>query len=952
MNRIEPSVFFPFSFPFLSRFSLSLSFFLTLSRFSHSLSLFSHSLFSSLFLPSRSRPKAYLHLQLASTPVQRTHQLKPPANLAMSSTLWAIEAAKKNRRNDVVPGTSRYITAEMKTNVDIAKFGISSFSEPLLTCVDQLNDIIDDINAGASALLLEKVTRLSLAHLDVKEEESMTSRSYSKWSQSERSSTEEMTRPELKLEMSKKILPLADPIEHPAEPFVPPAGPNLLPISVLPSLTSEPKESPKSPKLSLESHIPANSTANGNEKCSPEKVGTNSSSDLYNRKETRRQPLSSSKSIPENGKTDDIISTALSPIHIPRSVAPLTSPNVDLSFIPIANSINTQKFENGPSIVKPELLEESDTSFQAISTAIRKSFAGKLSMGQFAGSLPLYSDFRDETDARLNSQDVPPKKTEPIEESDAVSGNVASTRKERSIYTKRSSVFVALPDREPISYLNSTRQSMKIKTEDLDTKVRSLVSKGSTSLHREAKPSKVATRPASKLVNIAKNLDLRFPLQSAARHSPPGPRSPTGRRSPSRPKEKNDSSYAAAATVNLRASSIPRISPVRASMRSRSPRGDRERVRSSVHSQKGLSTRTTDSGSPNRDGTVPRGPLLSTASSARSRNKFSLAIDEASSAQNSRSPTKYNDRTDNESIKDSPTDYNVITPAVKKEPDILQRLTLPTSASISKAAKSSSAKEPRLKNRFLTTTLNPENPPQFAPKTQSKKSSPTKRDPPVLAESKVVRKVPAASLKFEPNSRPKQKINLAISHKQELRESAARGGTSPTERLVTSPKKRQRTTISKLEFSQRKSLKRHPEPADIHVAPRKRAAGNAVPLPDAARGIFTADHNKDKEKRKIQKALITPLRNRGKSLIDLGNVNSPGIRPDALPEIPSDDEVLKSKKYLKSWAETPELLKVMKENKDLDPVAVFGDVPVLRMDDVFESAASRQRGMASPKMVP
>lgn len=879
----------------------------------------------------------------------------------MSSTLWAIEAAKKNRNNDVVPGTSRYITAEMKTNVEIAKTGISTFSESILTCVDLLNDIIDDINNGPSVLLLEKVTRLSLAKFDIKEEESMTSRSNSRWSTTERSSTEEMTRPELKFELSRKILPLTEPLVHDREriahatepivlapepialapePIISPTESVLRAESILPAELKSP-ESPESPSSNLGSRPIDVSMSNGGEKRENEKrekeddTFAKNVSDFNREHESHREPVSSSKTILESGHLDDVISTALSPVHIPRTTAPMTSPNVDLSFIPIANTINPQKFETGPSNIKPELLDESDTSFQAISTAIRKSFAGKLSMGQFSGSLPLYSDFRDDSEARLHSLDIPSKRAQPIQDQDAVSANITSNRRDRSVYTKRSSVFVTLPDREPISYLNSTRQSMKIKTEELDTKVRSLVSKGDSSLHREAKTSNLGTRTTSKLVNLARNLDLRFPVQSAAR------------RSPNQPMEKSQSNNGAVTVSSLSATAIPRISPMRASMRSGSPRGDRDRFRFSVQLQKKLSTRTTDSGSPSRDGAEPGVPRLFKTSSASSRSNLPIATDEASSVQNSRSPTKYNDRTDIESIKDSPTDYNVVTPLVKREPDILQRLTLPTSSSISKAVKTSNSREPRLKNKFLTTTLNPENPPHFAPKAQSKKSSPTKRNPADLVEkNKLIRINPTGSLKFEPSSRPKQKINLAISHKQELRENAAIGGTSPTNKLVNSPKKSGKVTNGKLELSQRGSMKRHPEPADIHVAPRKRAAGNAVPLPDAARGIFTSEQNK--EKRKMQKALTTPLR--GKSVADTGITDSPGFRPDALPDIPSDDEALRSKKYLKSWAETPELLKVMKENKDLDPVSVFGDVPVLRMDDVFESEASRQRGMASPKV--
>lgn len=892
----------------------------------------------------------------------------------MSSTLWAIEAAKKNRKNDVVPGSSKFITAEMKTNVDIAKAGISTFNESLQTCVHLLNDIIDDINNGAPALLLQKVTQLSLANLDVKDEDSILSRTYSRYSRTDRSITEEISRPELKVELSEKIIRLAEP---------PILSPDRLTFAepILPSvLNSEPKEQPSvpSPKPSFQQK-PASAPKEVRIPLSLELTTTKTEnilpSEPYEHDEIRLELPSSSPAISklESGKIEDI-NTALSPIHIPRNTVALMSPNVDLSFIPIANSINPLKFDNAPNL-KTELLEESDTSFQAISTAIRKSFAGKLSMGQFAGSLPLYSDYKDDTDARLNSQDIPSKRPEThAQDSKAISINSHQSRREKSIYTKRTSVFVALPDREPIAYLNSTRQSIKVKAEEAESRVRSLVYQGdltsnndnsnlhrynttsyknSTISHRETNASEVGHNVASKLVNIARNLDLRFPGKTRAvqspteRRLPVEGRSPLGRRSPTQPREKKRLNQSAS-SGNLQSGSIPRISPTRGRTQSRSPRAPSGRVRPSAQLQKSFSTRTTDSGSPSRKIRQSHGPFLSTASNAGS--KFSLATDDASSSQNSRSPTKYNNRTDNESIRDSPTDYDSVTPLIKRDPEILQRLTLPTSASILKATKSfttKETKEPQMKNRFLTTTLNPENPPHFAPKPQMKRPSPTKKDLSRGEKNKVARKIPP--LKFEPSSRPKQKINLAISHKQDLRESTLKTDNPPTERLVTSPKKKERVTNGKQEYPQRKSIKRALEPLDIHVAPRKRAVGNAVPLPDAARGIFKGEQSK--EKRKTQKALTTPLRHRAKSLTDIGTADSPGFRPDALPEIPSDDEALRKKKYLKSWAETPELLKVMKETKDLDPVTVFGDVPVLRMDDVFESAASRQRGMASPNMM-
>lgn len=863
----------------------------------------------------------------------------------MSSTLWAVEAAKKNKANDVLPGSSQFITAEMKTNLLIAKDGILSFNDSLLACVVQLNEIIEGINSGMSPELLEKTSKLSLASYDVKEEESTMSRSYSTWSNIERSSTEGPSRPELKLELSEKVPSMTEPI-LPSNKSDEAAGEVEASKSTLKAL--EPEK--RSTKQSTE------------QRKSPVSNGLHSKQQNVSKleREYGKEPPATRPTLPsnsterlkgdqENAKIDDTISTALSPIHIPRTTAPLTSPNDDLSFIPIANSINPQKFDvvEAPN-VKTELLEESDTSFQAISTAIRKSFAGKLSMGQFAGSLPLYSEYRDEPDARPKAQERAIAKNEiPISNSKNVSGSKSShNRREISVYTKRSSVFVTLPDREPISYLNSSRQSIKIKSEDSDGKVKSkhnLVLPGSSSTHLETDSSKLtANASASRLVNIAKKLDLRIPKKLHQTR----PLDQTKTKEPNLAQSNTSS-------IISRASSFPKISPADIPTRGRSPVRDGERVRSAFDLQKKFSSRTTDSGSPNRGDL--NGPSISASSriGARSRNVFSLKTDDPSSAESSRSPTKYSHRTDIESGKDSPTDYKVMTTTVKTEPEILQSLTLPTTASITKVEKPLSSKEPLFKNRFLTTTLNPENPPHFAAtKAQQKKSSPVKRAP-LSSHDKARqdRKLTSLSLKFEPSSRPKQKINLSINHAQGQRDINPRGGSSPTGKLVTSPKKRERYTTDKPDFVLRKSIKRAPDPPDIYVAPRKRAMGNAIPLPDAARGIFAGDRNK--EKRKKPKSFVTPSKpSSGRSVTDIGVSRSPEFGPDALPEIPSDDEALKNKKYLKSWAETPELLRVMKENKDLDPVAVFGDVPVLKMDDVFESSASRQRGMASPKTSP
>lgn len=842
----------------------------------------------------------------------------------MRSTLWAIEAAKKNKANDIIPGTSRHVTAEMLTNLKVAKDGLTTFNDRLLACVEQLNGIIDAINAD-SPELLERAADLSLANVEIKDESSQFSK------------TSMEVHLELRLASSEKHI-LRDSERETLQEAA--KGEKMHSGPILEGEKLGQMESDQARRASAE-HSQPKRESTGNERQSEERKNNKQRND-----QKKNIPSPTLHRPPLEARTDDMIS-ALSPIHIPRT-APISSPNVNLSFIPIANSINPQKFETRNTDL------ESDTSFQAISTAIRKSFAGKLSMGQFTGSLPLYSDARDETEARLNSHDSRSvlragNNAEPQESPDSSSKQVtaqAPQNRNRSMYTKRVSVFVALPDREPISYLNS-RHSIKVKSEESE-KVSSV-----------ALPNAEPRDATAASLSIARNLNLRFPekekvlknvspeaVQTTQTKLNPAPRprpdlleitakvEPEQKAESEAKIEPTPGVAPKAGRPNLRASTIPRISPGKPPSRARSP--NREE-RSRPAQLKRFSTRTTDSGSPNREHSS--NSKLNGAGNDRNRG-VTRRTDVSFKVRSSRSPTKQSQVSHAENGKEAPSDHNGSERVkVKVEQESLLRLTLPTSSSTAKAARTSQ-KEPMLKNRFLTTTLHPEKPPHFSAKS---KRSPLKRAPTerVLKGSML--------LKYEPSARPKQKINLSINHQEregsskESRESNR--STLPTERLVTSPRR--------ADAPPARSVKRTAEPQDIHVAPRKRALGNAVPLPDAARGIFTGDRNK--EKRKNVKTLATPSRPHtmnGRSLTEGGISHSPAIRPDALPEIPSDDDALRSKKYLKSWAETPELLRMMRENKDLDPVAVFGDVPVLKMDDVFEGASSRQRGMASPKASP
>lgn len=938
----------------------------------------------------------------------------------MSLTLWAIEAARKNKGQDIVPGSSRHITAEMQTNLQIAKNGITAFDDKLSACIEQLNEIIGGINSN-SPDLIDKVSQMSLLNLDIKDEITMSN---STWLRTELIDS----RPELKLETSERVL-LSEKLTNEklksekltSERIL--SSERVLPSEKEPSEPLLPRGNADGGKKALKfpnsQKVEKEEAEFGFEKAE-ESSGHQVPSDELQSKQTHevKPETKNGKTDTKSGKTDARLDDiALSPIHIPRT-APLTSPNVDLSFIPIAKSINPQKYSttepagngefegtgNGDyekiresvrertrerdklhdlrteTGVKAEAEEEeSDTSFQAISTAIRKSFAGKLSMGQNTGQLPLHSDQKSDPNALHEAA----SKIQDTSTVDSANGSRVTsanmTRWERPTYAKRSSVFVALPDREPILYLNS-RQSIKVKMEELAPK-RDLAlpqqgsmaeklskavseSNGDDHVNESSNPvlafdsfksSKFGasvnsgefvassnTSYSTRSVNLAGSLNLRNTAQRAQARSKQTARKVT---KPIEPKFKASS---------VKMSSIPKISPLKPRGRSRSPVSTKDVNRTTISSQRRFTSRTTESGSPIRR-EIPK-TKLNPRAEKKIENHIVLKREDPSSVESSRSPTKYSYRTDAE--KNSPTDYRAISPVLKQEPRSAQKSALPVST---KPTLPLTAKEKQFQNKFLTTTLNPENPPHFTTaKLQQRGPSPVKKSQPA-ASQKVTggavidhnRKLPSMPLKFEPSSRPKHKISLAITHAQDHRENGAKGGTSPSEKLVNSPKKRERTLTDKLELSSRKSTKRY-EPADIHVAPRKRAGGNAVPLPDAARGIFNDDRGKNKGK--PNKPSVTPYKAptlSRKSLANLGApAASPQYGPNALPDIPSDDEALKKTKYLKSWAQTPQLLRAMKDTRDIDPVDVFGDVPLLKMDEVFESAASRQRGMASPGISP
>lgn len=430
-------------------------------------------------------------------------------------------------------------------------------------------------------------------------------------------------------------------------------------------------------------------------------------------------------------------------------------------------------------------LSDPDDSFQAISSAIRKSFAGKP---------------HDRSSARLDPVVLPQIKRE-------------------TKTPKRSSVYVPLPSREPLAGFSSVRNSVRrttlAKPSRMLEKLESETASGSS-----IKPKQNKT--ARTLSTIRKNLAPDKPLAIAA------PRSPNDFLRRSRNVFMN---LRPAPVSPTRQSRIRPPSPVRVPSPKRTVASPTRQQKSPAHS-----------------------PVRSPARPA------------------TRSPTK-----SARSVTRSPTR------SATRSPSLLERLRAPTTAS---AAKTSPVKErrpdPVFRNKFLTTSLDPNNPPplnitslkpQLLPPHSPRKHGLEESLRPAKARD-VRPDPPHVDLKPAPVVRPERKTPL-----------------------------RSRATDS------------------------RRAHGNNVPLPLEARGKFV----------------------RSRKPAKLAEPQTPTTRytADNLPDIPSDDDA-KGGTYLQEWAATPELQRIMEEKKHTDPVAIFGEVPPLDMEAIFDSHSSRSRGAPTP----
>lgn len=178
---------------------------------------------------------------------------------------------------------------------------------------------------------------------------------------------------------------------------------------------------------------------------------------------------------------------------------------------------------------------------------------------------------------------------------------------------------------------------------------------------------------------------------------------------------------------------------------------------------------------------------------------------------------------------------------------------------------------------------------------------------------------------------------------------------------TTVPLHQKRTLPQDKSLSSNNAVKYKLEASTTVEYKRRRLGGNAIALPDAARPPHLRQNTPGAN------INLTPNTHVSKSVLSIRRNNTGNSKVQAktpmridppefkihidskidLPEIDTDDET-SSRRVLKPWAASPELYKLILENKQIDPKTVFGEVPVFHIEDVFESEASRLRGKSSP----
>ncbi|KAF3993492.1 hypothetical protein FT663_01827 [Candidozyma haemuli var. vulneris] len=878
----------------------------------------------------------------------------------MSSCLWATEAARRKRKPPLFPGSARFNAGELHHGVQKTHDGVASFEDQISPLTSDLNSLIDLINDGNKEKVFSHVDYMASTKLEseAQPESSIDESSSRPWSAGG-SATPDVSLSGVKTERKENTLSLAEAIRSEV-------GEELLKTKI------EEKEhdisSPKpSPSLERDEHTTTkgqkpedNLSEESDIEAAPDAVEHNSPAQPVEPKPSSGLEVTQEMPQAESSPRRNSHSTEANdlPHNIPDE---LEQDNDSPKEKPKAVRVKVEESDS----------EVSDTSFQAISSAIRKSFAGKVSIGATGDNGPLYSPGLTRKDTiggprRSSDKNGPIHVKQEKEESilpreSSTNGSSSKSAPISNRISKRTSVFVSLPSREPIAYSSNKRHSIKVKMEEQESdphtsRVNSALTqaakaepappsripvdsdipraKKEPSLHNNSRPrqdvssSKTASHGAVTTGN--KNVE-RLTNNGVKDSFLPSSRSPTKHSSPlyaasMRSKSKPSSSQGSR-TTNLGSPKhgAPKLSTSERKSRSRSRSPVKARPQSAQSPQKT--------------------PSLKNRSSTRDSRRVSPErVPQLSSAPSSRSPTRYGTKDGNNGETGR---YSVATSTTASTPGERRYSTddqKPEAVSNLSKSSSKSAKEKRNQNKFLTTTLNPQKPPQFNPvKTKIKNPSPIKR---FLDTDIEKERLELKERRLKMNELASNKVILAPSSTEKNSRAEAalqQRRSSPTRKRAASPVKREPSPSRKEAQSSNKFRKVE---ESVNASRRRAAVGNAQPLPEAARGRFVKERPRQEKPRVDEKRTPIKIPNSsrsGRTPINVGASGSPAIRGDALPEIPSDDESLKKQKYFKNWANTPELQKLIQVNHKINPVDIFGEVADLRMDEVFESTSTDKK---------
>lgn len=968
----------------------------------------------------------------------------------MSASFWAIKAAK-SKKNEVVPGTSKWVANELYCMNSEVLTHTEMFYQDLRGDIDELNDFMrkalegqdNKIFVGSLIERDENENKEGGIIEELGEDTAVEGTEYAKVT-NENSKQEEV-------DMTSNFTYISP--EHRNKGTL-----------INGNGDGDEAESPQS--------SPVNALANTN---------TNTNTTQATSRYTPKTPS------PLKNNQDHDIHPSL---------------HADLSFIPIANTINPNKAL--PPKLEPTNQASDDDSFQAISTAIRKSIAGKSAIQNPRTSQFIHVDTpkikqnnTQENLSRLNNRaTIGTLSRGNLNDSGSISVPLkkepTSVRKSMSKTPKRASVFVSLPSREPITISSSSNHSGKgvsdiksrslrvferleiasrnentgnvspatVKKRKLQRETESHAGFNSTyikeSLKRrssarplfndnikpkedsikivkseedardeirrrlnEKRAKKLPNTAPERMDNLGESFKLQFDFKSDNNNATTIPVSEGLPVKSAENTEKILNLF-----LNRNAPTLASDDEIKEDMKHRESISRRSPSKSPVINSIGSVLRrarnvfmsnpksvglqydsasfSTGTGSPNRKSSS-RSPIKhSSQMLTRESTKSPVRSSATYNMQKFRSPTKLLSKAPSETNSRASSRINVdldaktsIEPKIiqgKAEVDLINRLMAPTSASAAKNVKTPSGKtqdgkrsEISSKNKFLTTTLNPTRP-QFNPIKSSNKSdpSPVKKAIPLNDEQEVREtKIPSRlefsnipslkkkSLMAERSEaaaqKPRQKIMIAMNHKLENKLQA-----NPSPAL-----KQDTPNLEKTNEGKRSSnfLNDNLETQQTLKAGNKSNYGSLTTLPETKKNIKhnnlepkdfakrskveakTPSRQHALSKQKILEKKATRISNSDKKTKNTNFFADPKTPAkdrklqtieDTLPDIPTDDEDNKSHKVLQSWAETPQLHKIVMQNKTIDPVTIFGEVPRLNIEEIFESQASRYRGKSSP----